>query len=114
MAIKKEGKVKIEPAAAHELKSLIDYSAGAVVSRELIRNDAGTITLFAFDEGEGISEHTSPYDAVVQILDGAGVLIIGGKEVKAKAGELVIMPRQVPHGLMAEKRFKMLLTLVRG
>ena len=79
----------------------------------MLDKKAGTLTLFAFDAGQGLSEHTSPYDATVQILDGKGVLTIGGERVEAKAGEMVIMPAGIPHDVRAEERFKMLLIMIR-
>ena len=74
---------------------------------------AGTLTVFSFDAGQGLSEHTSPYDATVQILDGEAVITIGGKENYVEAGDLIIMPAGIPHSLRAEKRFKMLLIMIR-
>ena len=91
----------------------IEYSEGAVVSKTILDKKTGTLTLFAFDEGQGLSEHTSPYDATVQVLEGEATLTIGGKAVKAKAGELVIMPAGIPHDVKAEKRFKMMLIMIR-
>jgi quercetin dioxygenase-like cupin family protein len=96
-----------------ELKRLIGYSKASVVSQTLIDKPAGTLTLFAFDAGQGLSEHTAPYDAVVQVLEGAAELVIGGKTVKAPAGRTVIMPARVPHAVKAVRRFKMLLTMIR-
>jgi len=93
---------------------LIDYQAGSVVSRELIRRDAGTVTLFAFDKGQGLSEHTAPFDALVQIIDGEAQIRIAGKPVRAKKGEMLILPAGRPHALKAVKRFKMLLTMIRS
>lgn len=93
--------------------SLVEYEAGSVVSRTLVDRRSGTLTLFAFAAGEGLSEHTAPYDAVVQILEGEAELTIGGRAVKARAGEMVIMPAKIPHALRAKKRFKMLLVMVR-
>ena len=95
------------------LKDFVDYATGSVVSKTLIDKKVGTLTLFAFDAGQGLSEHTAPYDAVVQILDGEAELVIAGKPVRAKAGELVIMPSGVPHAVRAVQRFKMLLTMIR-
>ncbi|HNX36136.1 MAG TPA: cupin domain-containing protein [Kiritimatiellia bacterium] len=91
----------------------VDYAQGAVVSKTLLDKKAGTLTLFSFDEGQGLSEHTSPYDATVLVVEGEATLVIGGKPVKARAGELVIMPAGVPHELRAERRFKMLLIMIR-
>lgn len=91
----------------------IDYAAGSVVSKTLLDKKTGTLTLFSFDSGQGLSEHTSPYDATVQVIEGEAQLTIGGKLVKAGAGELVIMPANIPHSVSAEKRFKMLLIMIR-
>ena len=86
---------------------------GSVVSRTLIQKDAGTVTLFAFDEGEGLSEHTTPYDAMVHILDGTASITISGKPYTLSKGEVILMPADEPHGLQAVERFKMLLTMIK-
>jgi quercetin dioxygenase-like cupin family protein len=99
---------------AFELANCVDYVPGSVVSRTLSRKPTGTITLFAFDAGQGLSEHQTPYDAFVQIVDGRGLLHIGGKHVVAKAGEVVVMPANVPHSVHADERFKMLLVMIRS
>jgi quercetin dioxygenase-like cupin family protein len=96
------------------MKELVPYSDGAVVSRTLIKQPTGTLTLFAFDQGQELSEHTTPFDAVVELLEGEALLTIGGKPVKAVAGQTVIMPADVPHALKAVTRFKMLLTMIRS
>lgn len=96
-----------------DLAAEIQYAANSVVSKTLLDKKTGTLTLFAFDAGQGLSEHTSPYDATVQVLEGEATLTIGGKIVKVKAGELVIMPATVPHAVQAECRFKMLLIMIR-
>ena len=96
------------------LASLVEYQDGAVVSREIMRSKAGTVSVFAFDAGEGLSEHTAPFDALVQVLEGSVEIVISGEPVVAERGESVIMPAGVPHLLRAPQRFKMLLTLVRG
>jgi quercetin dioxygenase-like cupin family protein len=93
---------------------LIDYQEGSVVSRTIIEKDAGNVTLFAFDEGQGLSEHTAPYDAMVQVLDGEVKVTISGKTVLLKEGEMTIMPANQPHALSAVTRFKMLLTMIRS
>lgn len=98
---------------AVNLAGEIDYAAGSVVSKTLLDKKTGTLTLFSFDSGQGLSEHTSPYDATVQVIEGEAQLTIGGKLVKAGAGELVIMPANIPHSVRAEKRFKMLLIMIR-
>jgi quercetin dioxygenase-like cupin family protein len=97
-----------------KLAELIAYSQDAVVSKTILDKPAGTITLFAFDRGQKLSEHTAPYDAVVQILDGQALLTIGGKSVQVSAGQIIIMPANVPHAVAAEERFKMLLTMIRA
>ncbi|OVE73978.1 cupin [bacterium B17] len=96
-----------------ELASQIDYADGSVVSKTLLDKKTGTLTLFAFDAGQGLSEHTSPYDATVYIIDGTAKLMIDGKEVQASTGEMVIMPANIPHDVQAEDRFKMLLIMIR-
>ena len=95
------------------LAASIDYADGAVISKTLLDKKAGTLTLFSFDEGQGLSEHVSPYDATVLVTEGEATLVIGGKPLKVQAGELVIMPANVPHAVQAEKRFKMLLVMIR-
>jgi quercetin dioxygenase-like cupin family protein len=105
---------KIPAAEAIDLIGLVDYAEGGIVSRTLAENDAGTLTLFAFDAGQGLSEHSAPFDAVVQILDGEADLTIGGKAVRAGAGQIVVMPANVPHAVKAPQRFKMLLTMLRA
>lgn len=100
-----------KPAA---IEPLITYAADSIVSKTLIDKPAGTITLFAFDRGQRLSEHTAPYDAVVQILDGQGVITINGKDHTVPKGEVVIMPSNIPHAVRAEQRFKMLLTMIRS
>lgn len=96
------------------LASLADYQSGAVVSRTLIDKKIGTITIFSFDQGQGLSEHTAPYDAFVYIVDGVAEITISGKPLAARAGEIVIMPANQPHSLRAVERFKMLLVMIRA
>jgi quercetin dioxygenase-like cupin family protein len=96
------------------LSSLINYQDGAVVSRAIIDKPAGTITLFAFDQNQGLSEHTAPYDALVQILEGEAEITISGKPIKLKQGEATIMPANKPHALTAKTKLKMLLTMIRS
>jgi quercetin dioxygenase-like cupin family protein len=100
-------------AEATNLKDLIDYQADSVVSRTIIDKQAGTITLFAFDNGQGLSEHTAPYDALVYIIEGEAEVTINGKPHKLKQGELTIMPANDPHVLTAVTKFKMLLVMIR-
>jgi quercetin dioxygenase-like cupin family protein len=96
------------------LIDLIDYQEGSVVSRTIIDKKAGTVTLFAFDEGQGLSEHTAPYDALVYLLDGEAAVVISGKPIRLKKGEITIMPANEPHALKAVTRFKMILTMIRS
>jgi len=96
------------------MTGLVDYQAGAVVSRTVIDKPAGTLTLFAFDAGQGLSEHTAPFDALVYILDGKAEITISGKPLQLKQGEMVIMPASQPHVLKAPVRFKMLLAMIKS
>ena len=105
---------ELPPATPVHLAALIDYQRGSVASRTLKASAQGTITLFAFDRGESLSEHQVPFDAVVQVLDGTGCLTIGGRGVTAKVGETVRMPAHVPHAVHAVECFKMLLVMIRG
>ena len=96
-----------------KLADLADYQEGAIVSRTIINKKTGTVTFFAFDQGESLSEHTAPYDALVYILDGEAEITISGKSFSVKEGEMIIMPANEPHSLKAVKRFKMLLVMIR-
>jgi quercetin dioxygenase-like cupin family protein len=96
------------------MAGLIDYQAGSVVSRTIIDKPAGTLTLFAFDKGQGLSEHTAPFDAMVYLLDGEAEVIISGKPLLVKQGEMVIMPANQPHALRAACRFKMMLVMIKS
>jgi quercetin dioxygenase-like cupin family protein len=100
-------------AKAGDLNALIDYAPDAIVSKTILDKAVGTITLFAFDQGQRLSEHTAPYHAVVQIVDGKGVFTIDSKDIEATAGQLMIMPANVPHAVYADGKFKMLLTMIR-
>jgi quercetin dioxygenase-like cupin family protein len=101
-------------AQARRLADLVDYQQGSVVSRTIIDKKAGTVTLFAFDEGQGLSEHTAPFDAMVYLVDGEAEIVISGKPLRLKEGEMVIMPANQPHALGAVKKFKMILTMIRS
>lgn len=96
------------------LSDLIDYQEGSVVSRTLVDKKTGTVTLFAFDEKQGLSEHTTPFDALVYLLDGEAEIIISGKAHFLKKGEMIIMPANQPHALKAIKKFKMILIMIRS
>jgi quercetin dioxygenase-like cupin family protein len=108
-----ENKTRLE-AQANNLSGLISYQQGAVVSRTLIDKKAGTVTLFAFDAGQGLSEHTAPFDALILNLEGTVEVTIAGKPVKLKQGETTIMPANQPHALTAETPFKMLLIMIKS
>ncbi len=96
------------------LAEMMDYQEGAVVSTTVLAKDTGTLTLFAFDEGQGLSEHTAPFDALVYILDGEAEVTISGRPIPMKTGEMVIMPANEPHALQAVSRFKMMLVMIRS
>jgi len=96
------------------LNEIIDYQEDSVVSRTLIKKKTGTVTLFAFDQGQALSEHTAPFDAMAYILDGEAEITISGKIFHLKVGEFIIMPANEPHALKAVKKYKMLLTMVKS
>jgi len=98
----------------YELRGLVEYQEGSVVSRTIIDRGVGTVTLFAFDEGEGLSEHTAPYDALVVDLEGEVEIRIAGKRSLLKEGDVMIMPANKPHALKALTRFKMMLVMIRA
>lgn len=97
----------------HDIK-LVDYQEGAVVSRTLIDKESGTVTVFAFDEGQKLSEHTAPFDALVHIIDGEAEITISGNPLLVNKGDIVLMPAHEPHSVKAVKRFKMILTMIRS
>ena len=101
-------------AEAQKLVDMVDYQAGSVVSRTLVDKKAGTVTLFSFDAGQGLSEHTAPFDALVYILDGAAEVTISGKAISVKQGEMVVMPAHETHALRAARQFKMLLVMIKS
>ena len=109
----KKDDIEYVSANPEKLVDLIDYQDESVVSRTIVDKGAGTVTLFAFDEGQGLSEHTAPFDALVHTLDGEVEVTISGKAVQLKKDEMVIMPANIPHSLKAIKRFKMLLIMIR-
>lgn len=110
----KKSSAGIGPATALSLAGLVEYAEGAIVSRTLVDKEQGTLTLFAFDQDQGLSEHTAPFDAYVVILDGEAKLAVGGKAVTAGAGQIVLMPANVPHAVRATGRFKMMLVMIRA
>jgi quercetin dioxygenase-like cupin family protein len=99
---------------AFNLEQFVDYADGSVVSKILLKKETGNITLFAFDKGQGLSEHTAPFDAIVYILDGEAEITIGGQPQNVSAGEMLIMPANIAHALHAKAPFKMLLVMIRG
>lgn len=101
-------------AQAIDIAGYIEYASGSVVSKTILQRPVGTITLFSFDAGQGLSEHAAPFDAVVQVIDGEAELIIGGEKVIVPAGNFAIMPANIPHAVNAVQRFKMILTMIRG
>jgi len=101
------------PARKANAAALVDYQTASIVSREILKGAAGRVALFAFDEGEALSEHTSPFNALVQIIEGEAEIAISGKPHHVKAGEVILMPAQQPHALKALRRFKMILTMIR-
>jgi quercetin dioxygenase-like cupin family protein len=97
-----------------KLADLVDYQEGSVVSRTILKKETGTVTLFAFDRGQGLSEHTAPFDALVYIIDGAAEVTVSGEASRLSAGEMMVLPADEPHALAAVARFKMVLTMIRS
>lgn len=97
-----------------KLEDMIDYQDGSVVSREIVKGETGNVTIFAFDEGEGLSEHTAPFDALVQVLEGSVEIVISGNPLTLETGDSLIMPANHPHSLKGLARFKMLLTMIKS
>jgi quercetin dioxygenase-like cupin family protein len=110
---KNSTEVKFEPAQVVQAAALVEYQSGSIVSREILIGATGKVMLFAFAEGEGLSEHTSPFNALVQIVEGEVEITVSGEPHRVKQGELILMPAQQPHALKALKRFKMVLTMIR-
>ena len=98
---------------AAALDKMVEYAEGSIVSKTLLDTPAGTLTLFAFDAGQNLSEHTAPYDAVIQVADGRAVVTINGTDHDVQTGQMIIMPANIPHAVRAQERFKMLLTMIR-
>ena len=99
---------------AANMKNLVAYQDGSIVSRELMKKPSGTVTIFAFDQNQGLSEHTAPFDALVHVLEGAVAITISGETHHLKADEMIIMPAGAPHALKAEEKFKMLLVMLKS
>ena len=100
-------------AKAQGLNEMVSYASDSIVSKTILDKPAGTLTLFAFDKGQKLSEHSAPYDATVQVVDGVGTITIDGKDTEVNTGELIIMPANVPHSVTANQQFKMLLIMIR-
>lgn len=96
------------------LSQMVSYQTGSVVSRQITKADAGNVTLFAFDEGQELSEHTAPFDALVHVVDGEAEIMISGNSYHLKAGDAIVMPANEPHAVRAKGKFKMLLTMIRA
>ena len=109
-----QSKREIPIAEVVRFLDLVNYQEGAVVSRTLVNRTTGTVTLFAFDDGQGLSEHTAPFDALAYLLEGEAEITVSGKPLRTTAGEAVLMPAHQPHSLKALSRFKMLLTMIRS
>lgn len=109
-----QGKHEMPAGEVVRLTELVNYQEGAVVSRTLVKRGTGTVTLFAFDEGQGLSEHTAPFDALAHLLEGKAEIVVSGKPLLTNAGDAVLMPANQPHSLKALTRFKMLLTMIRS
>nr|WP_321411596.1 cupin domain-containing protein [uncultured Carboxylicivirga sp.] len=101
-------------AEVYNLKDMVDYYDGSTVSKIITRNEKGNLTLFAFDKGQNLSEHSAPFDAIVQVLEGAGTIIINKKEHAVSEGQLIIMPANIPHAVEANEKFKMLLIMIKA
>ena len=97
-----------------ELSQQVEYSEGGIISKQILKNEAGNVTLFSFDRGQGLSEHTAPFDALVQIIDGKAEITIGGTPHTVEEGQIIIMPANVSHAVYAEEQFIMLLTMIKG
>jgi len=106
--------MKFEKGKIFKAAQLVDYSDGSVVSKELIHSNAGSVTLFSFDEGQGLSEHLAPFDALIQVVDGEMVLNVEGTDYHIKAGESFVIPSGARHSVRAEQKFKMIITMIRG
>lgn len=97
-----------------EMAALVEYQSGAIVSRVILKAESGNVTLFAFDQGQELSEHTTPFDALVHVLDGQAEIRISGRSYQLQAGQMILMPANEPHAVKALERFKMLLTMIRA
>ena len=109
---KKQTEIPVSQAV--KLNDLVEYQENSIVSRTLVNKNTGTLTIFAFDEGQGLSEHTAPFDALAYLLDGEAEIVISGKPLTLRNGEMVLMPANKPHAVQAIQKFKMLLTMIKS
>jgi quercetin dioxygenase-like cupin family protein len=109
-----ETKATFTPGTVFNLSKQIEYSTGGIISKQVMKNEAGNVTLFSFDQGQGLSEHTAPFDALVQIIDGNAKITIGGTPHTLETGQIIIMPAHVSHAVYAIEQFKMVLTMIKG
>ena len=107
------GRLEIAEAQAFPLRDLVHYQEGSVVSRVILKRDKGNVTVFAFDAGQGLSEHTSPFDALLQAIEGEAEITVSGQPIAVRGGDVILLPAQKPHAVKATTRFKMLLTMIR-
>lgn len=110
----KTGESSTQEPEVQKLSGLVDYQQGSVVSREIIRKKTGTVTVFAFDQGQGLSEHIAPFDALVQVLDGSAEITISGKPYQLETGDMIVLPSGQVHAVRALSRFKMMLVMIRS
>jgi len=108
------GSNEFEKGKAFSFNDSVDYSEGGIVSKTVLKKETGNISLFSFDKGEALSEHTAPFDAIIHVVDGKGEIIIGGKSNILEAGQTIIMPANIPHAVYATEKFKMLLTMIKS
>jgi len=106
--------VEFEKSKVFSFDKSIEYSEGGIVSKTVLKKETGNISLFSFDKGEALSEHTAPFDAVIQVVDGKGEITIGGKPCIVESGETIIMPANISHSVKAVEKFKMVLTMIRS
>lgn len=108
------GSNEFEKGKAFSFNDSVDYSEGGIVSKTILKKETGNISLFSFDKGEALSEHTAPFDAMIQVVDGKGEIVIGGKSNLLETGQTIIMPANIPHAVKAVERFKMVLTMIKS
>jgi len=108
------GSNEFEKGKAFSFNDSVDYSEGGIISKTVLKKETGNISLFSFDKGEALSEHTAPFDAMIQIVDGKGEIIIGGKSNFLETGQTIIMPANISHSVKAVERFKMVLTMIKS